>query len=207
MIHSSSATELQQNAFPAPVPSISSPYNDDHRLVRRTHSYSGGSSDAANVHASVVADNLAVVDYSSNATTPTAGGLHHHYQQQPQQPQVQPSTSTVIDMERSSSNLQRLRSHVSSGGTMANTTTAGGGHMMPSLSRGTAVVPPIPADVSSEEEEEDAEEQVCGVCFEVPPKGQLAKLLCCRNLLCMKDAQRIGTCPFCREEPLCFALS
>ena len=50
------------------------------------------------------------------------------------------------------------------------------------------------------------DEEVCGVCFEAPPPGQLAKLLCCRNMLCLKDAQRVGTCPFCREEPMAWGL-
>ena len=52
----------------------------------------------------------------------------------------------------------------------------------------------------------DDDEEVCGVCFETPPPGQLAKLLCCRNMLCLKDAQRVGTCPFCREEPMAWGL-
>jgi hypothetical protein len=46
----------------------------------------------------------------------------------------------------------------------------------------------------------------CGVCFTEPEPGQVAKLLCCRNFLCLYDAQRVGACPFCRKEPLSFGL-
>lgn len=46
------------------------------------------------------------------------------------------------------------------------------------------------------------EEEVCGVCLEVPLHGCFVELWCCGNVLCVADAQQIGKCPFCREEPL-----
>jgi hypothetical protein len=46
------------------------------------------------------------------------------------------------------------------------------------------------------------EEDTCGVCLENPGEDRLVVLWCCRNTLCLKDAQLIGACPFCREEPL-----
>lgn len=46
------------------------------------------------------------------------------------------------------------------------------------------------------------EEEVCGVCLEVPEAGCFVELWCCGNVLCVGDAQQIGRCPFCREEPL-----
>lgn len=52
----------------------------------------------------------------------------------------------------------------------------------------------------------DEEELCCGVCLDTPAPGQLATLWCCKNVLCIKDAQQIGACPFCREEPLVWEL-
>ncbi len=46
------------------------------------------------------------------------------------------------------------------------------------------------------------EDECCGVCLEGPAAGQLIVLWCCRNVLCVKDAQLVGACPFCREEPV-----
>lgn len=46
------------------------------------------------------------------------------------------------------------------------------------------------------------EEEVCGVCLELPEPGCFVELWCCGNVLCVNDAQQIGKCPFCREEPL-----
>lgn len=46
------------------------------------------------------------------------------------------------------------------------------------------------------------EDEVCGVCLENPGVGHMVALWCCRNVLCLSDAQKIGSCPFCREEPL-----
>ncbi|KAG5486365.1 hypothetical protein CUR178_07677 [Leishmania enriettii] len=46
------------------------------------------------------------------------------------------------------------------------------------------------------------EEEVCGVCLEPPPAGCFVELWCCGNILCVADAQQLGKCPFCREEPL-----
>jgi hypothetical protein len=51
------------------------------------------------------------------------------------------------------------------------------------------------------------EELVCGVCLDAPGAGQLATLWCCKNILCLKDAQMIGACPFCRQEPLVWELA
>jgi len=48
----------------------------------------------------------------------------------------------------------------------------------------------------------DVVEDCCGVCLEDPGEGGLVVLWCCRNVLCVKDAQRVGCCPFCREEPV-----
>lgn len=48
----------------------------------------------------------------------------------------------------------------------------------------------------------DDEEEVCGVCLEKPPEEGFVKLWCCNNVLCVRDAQHIGRCPFCRTEPL-----
>lgn len=53
--------------------------------------------------------------------------------------------------------------------------------------------------------DEDTEE-VCGVCFEPLEAGKTAKMLCCRNKLCLNHAQRVGQCPYCREEPLIWGL-
>ena len=53
---------------------------------------------------------------------------------------------------------------------------------------------------------DDDEEVTCGVCLDAPPPGQLATLWCCKNVLCLKDAQLIGACPFCREDPLVWEL-
>lgn len=50
------------------------------------------------------------------------------------------------------------------------------------------------------------DEELCGVCLENPGPGKLASLWCCRNLLCLNDAQMIGVCPFCRNEPLIWCL-
>ena len=50
------------------------------------------------------------------------------------------------------------------------------------------------------------DEEVCGVCLENPGPGKLASLWCCRNVLCLNDAQMIGVCPFCRNEPLIWCL-
>ena len=52
----------------------------------------------------------------------------------------------------------------------------------------------------------DDEELCCGVCLDTPGPGQLATLWCCKQVLCIKDAQHIGACPFCREEPLVWEL-
>jgi hypothetical protein len=52
----------------------------------------------------------------------------------------------------------------------------------------------------------DDEEDVCGVCFDPLVAGTTAKLLCCRNKLCLTHAQRVGQCPYCREEPLMWGL-
>lgn len=53
----------------------------------------------------------------------------------------------------------------------------------------------ISADASEDEES-------CGICLENPGKGRMVILCCCKNVVCMKDAQLVGACPFCREEPL-----
>jgi hypothetical protein len=52
----------------------------------------------------------------------------------------------------------------------------------------------------------DEDENCCGVCLDEPEEGSRAKLLCCRNKLCLGCAQRIGACPFCRAEPLMWGL-
>ena len=54
--------------------------------------------------------------------------------------------------------------------------------------------------------DDDDVSRECGVCLSEPEPGQVAKLLCCRNFLCLFDAQRVGACPFCRKEPLSFGL-
>lgn len=46
------------------------------------------------------------------------------------------------------------------------------------------------------------DEEVCGVCLEAPSAGCFVELWCCGNILCVADAQQLGKCPFCREEPL-----
>ena len=46
------------------------------------------------------------------------------------------------------------------------------------------------------------EDECCGVCLENPGPGGLISLWCCRNVLCVKDVQLVGACPFCREEPV-----
>ncbi|ESL07961.1 hypothetical protein TRSC58_04344 [Trypanosoma rangeli SC58] len=46
------------------------------------------------------------------------------------------------------------------------------------------------------------DENVCGVCLEEPAEGCFVELWCCGNILCVTDAQLLGTCPFCRNEPL-----
>lgn len=46
------------------------------------------------------------------------------------------------------------------------------------------------------------EEEVCGVCLERPAPGCFVELWCCGNVLCVDDAQQLGKCPFCRQEPL-----
>lgn len=48
----------------------------------------------------------------------------------------------------------------------------------------------------------DGEEELCGICLEKPPLEGFVRLWCCNNVLCVKDAQHIGRCPFCRTEPL-----
>lgn len=49
---------------------------------------------------------------------------------------------------------------------------------------------------------EEEEEEICGICLEKPPEEGFVRLWCCNNILCVKDAQHIGRCPFCRTEPL-----
>ncbi len=46
------------------------------------------------------------------------------------------------------------------------------------------------------------DDECCGVCLENPGPGGLISLFCCRNVLCVKDVQLVGVCPFCREEPV-----
>ncbi|KAG5511464.1 hypothetical protein JKF63_07427 [Porcisia hertigi] len=46
------------------------------------------------------------------------------------------------------------------------------------------------------------EEEVCGVCLDPPAAGCFVELWCCGNILCVVDAQQLGKCPFCRDEPL-----
>ncbi|CAD2222408.1 hypothetical protein ADEAN_000995200 [Angomonas deanei] len=46
------------------------------------------------------------------------------------------------------------------------------------------------------------EEQLCGVCLELPGAGNFVQTLCCGNVLCVNDAQSLGKCPFCRQQPL-----
>lgn len=50
--------------------------------------------------------------------------------------------------------------------------------------------------------DDDEEEEPCGICLEYRGKGRMVELCCCRNTMCAKDAQLVGACPFCREEPL-----
>jgi hypothetical protein len=50
------------------------------------------------------------------------------------------------------------------------------------------------------------DEECCGVCLENPGPESLVFLWCCRNVLCVRDAQLVGTCPFCREEPVMWDL-
>lgn len=52
----------------------------------------------------------------------------------------------------------------------------------------------------------ESEEDVCGVCLENFGAGKMVSLWCCKNVLCIQDAQRIGACPFCRGEPLMWNL-
>jgi hypothetical protein len=60
----------------------------------------------------------------------------------------------------------------------------------------------IPAANLSMEDDDNS----CGVCMDEPMEGSRARLLCCRNRLCLNCAQRIGACPFCRVEPLMWGL-
>lgn len=50
--------------------------------------------------------------------------------------------------------------------------------------------------------EDNEEEEPCGICLEFRGKGRMVELCCCGNTMCVKDAQLVGVCPFCREEPL-----
>lgn len=49
-------------------------------------------------------------------------------------------------------------------------------------------------------------DDVCGVCLENPGDDSMVSLWCCKNILCIFDARKIGSCPFCREEPLVWNL-
>jgi hypothetical protein len=49
-------------------------------------------------------------------------------------------------------------------------------------------------------------EDVCGVCLENHGDDAMVALWCCKNILCIYDARKIGACPFCREEPLIWNL-
>ncbi|AIN95541.1 hypothetical protein LPMP_051000 [Leishmania panamensis] len=51
------------------------------------------------------------------------------------------------------------------------------------------------------------DEEVCGVCLEPPAPGCFVELWCCGNILCVVDAQQLGKCPFCREEPLVWSIT
>ncbi|EAN87057.1 hypothetical protein C3747_149g519c [Trypanosoma cruzi] len=51
------------------------------------------------------------------------------------------------------------------------------------------------------------DEEVCGVCLEQPMEGCFVELWCCGNVLCVGDAQLLGTCPFCRNEPLIWSIT
>ena len=39
-------------------------------------------------------------------------------------------------------------------------------------------------------------DEICGVCLEKPKPGQVVKLICCDNILCLHDAHNVGVCPF-----------
>lgn len=41
----------------------------------------------------------------------------------------------------------------------------------------------------------------CGICLEDFSAKDMATLVCCNQQLCLVDAIRVGTCPFCRQEP------
>jgi hypothetical protein len=49
-------------------------------------------------------------------------------------------------------------------------------------------------------------EDVCGVCLENPGADAMVSLWCCKNILCIFDARKLGACPFCREEPVVWNL-
>lgn len=49
--------------------------------------------------------------------------------------------------------------------------------------------------------------EVCGVCLEEPTEGNCVLCWCCGNILCVPDAQQLGKCPFCRQEPLVWSIT
>lgn len=49
-------------------------------------------------------------------------------------------------------------------------------------------------------------EDVCGVCLENHGDDNMVSLWCCKNILCIFDARKLGACPFCREEPVVWNL-
>lgn len=70
----------------------------------------------------------------------------------------------------------------------------------------TSTIATSSAIVGAGEEEAEEEEELCGICLEKPPVEGFVRLWCCNNILCVKDAQHIGRCPFCRTEPLVWCI-
>jgi hypothetical protein len=47
----------------------------------------------------------------------------------------------------------------------------------------------------------------CAICLEEFAVEKMVTLLCCKQKLCIVDAQRVGVCCFCRSEPLMWCCS
>jgi hypothetical protein len=62
-----------------------------------------------------------------------------------------------------------------------------------------AVAVAVPAPTAPDD---DSANNRCAICLDDFAPADLATLACCTQRLCMDDVQRVGVCPFCRQEPV-----